>query len=157
MREKEWAAWSVLGSRVQVLSEVIFFLNFFSLIQFWQIWQNDLFTENLDWLDGLYSWSMKLWMRQHLPGVSENVYMSHPFQKPHILDILNDHSMWSQWWVNNFTCTEYCQSLINQNRVSNINRTTFYYSNTNYKIVLKPCIKGLLVLLEESRNATLHM
>ena len=39
---------TVLGSRVQLLLEVSFLLIFFSLIQFWQIWQNDLFTENLD-------------------------------------------------------------------------------------------------------------
>ena len=50
MRDKKWAAQSVLGSRVQVLLEVSFFAEFFSLIQFWQIWQNDLFKENLEWI-----------------------------------------------------------------------------------------------------------
>ena len=50
--DKRWALQKVLGLRVQVLLEVAFLLNLFfsALIQFWQIWQNDLFTENLEWL-----------------------------------------------------------------------------------------------------------
>ena len=37
-------------SRLKSLSEGTFWLYFFALIQFWQIWQKDLFTENLKWI-----------------------------------------------------------------------------------------------------------
>ena len=61
-KNKKWALQTVLGSRIQVLLEVGFLLYFSALIQFWQIWQNDLFAENLDYhlcywhvlCDGIY-------------------------------------------------------------------------------------------------------
>ena len=42
---------STVSPRVKGSSPVRgnFYANFFPLIQFWQIWQNDLFMENLDW------------------------------------------------------------------------------------------------------------
>ena len=47
---KKWAAQSVLPLRVQLTVTGNFFAEFFSLIQFWQIWQNDLFTDKLEWV-----------------------------------------------------------------------------------------------------------
>ena len=47
MRDKKQAVQTVLGSRVQLLLEVSFLLNFFSVIQFWHRCQNDLFMEEL--------------------------------------------------------------------------------------------------------------
>ena len=43
---------STVSPRVEGSSPVRgkFFAEFFSLIQFWQIWQNDLFQENLEWI-----------------------------------------------------------------------------------------------------------
>ena len=54
MREKKWAAQSVLRSRVQILLGVSFLLNFFFLIQFWHRCQNDLFKGKLECL--LFHW-----------------------------------------------------------------------------------------------------
>ena len=45
---EKWALETVVGSRVQVLSEIFFYI-FSTVIQFWQIWSTDLIAEKLEW------------------------------------------------------------------------------------------------------------
>ena len=51
-----------------------FFADFFSLIQFWQIWQNDLFTENLEWVICTVVW-LGNYEKMQMKGIKDTNYV----------------------------------------------------------------------------------